>query len=155
MFNYIYHNFQEDLKIQAVGRQIWRDGGGLNRILLFQAERNFEDFLNYLRVNKACELDALHQNEHHRYRHRVGYNTVKTFSRNFVKLKSMTPATFRKHIILQHGGESIPKGSLPYDAAPCPLRAGAPPRGGFLFGEGKKHQGYCPHGRCFHGHRLA
>ncbi len=70
---------------------------------------NFEDFLNYLRVNKACELMLSTKMSITDIAIAVGYNTVKTFSRNFVKLKNMTPATFRKRIILQHGGESIPE----------------------------------------------
>ena len=110
VFNYIYHNFQEDLKIQAVADKFGVTVVELNRILLFQAERNFEDFLNYLRVNKACELMLSTKMSITDIAIEVGYNTVKTFSRNFVKLKSMTPATFRKRIILQHGGESIPEG---------------------------------------------
>ena len=109
VFNYIYHNFQEDLKIQAVADKFGVTVVELNRILLFQAERNFEDFLNYLRVNKACELMLSTKMSITDIAIEVGYNTVKTFSRNFVKLKNMTPATFRKRIILQHGGESIPE----------------------------------------------
>ena len=37
----------------------------------------------------------------------VGYNTVKTFNRNFVKLKNMSPGNFRKTILFQKGSETI------------------------------------------------
>ena len=53
-------------------------------------------FLNYLRVSKACELMLSTKMSITDIAIEVGYNTVKTLSRNFVKLKSMTPATFRK-----------------------------------------------------------
>lgn len=132
MFNYIYHNFQEDLKIQAVADKFGVTVVELNRILLFQAERNFEDFLNYLRVNKACELMLSTKMSITDIAIEVGYNTVKTFSRNFVKLKSMTPATFRKRIILQHGGEShTGRAVCRLTRRRAPPRAGAPRRGGF------------------------
>lgn len=109
VLNYIYHNFREPLKIQSVADKYGVTVVELNRILLFQVEHNFEDFLNYLRINKACELMLSAKMSITDIAIDVGYNTVKTFRYNFVKLKNMTPATFRKHIILQHGGESIPK----------------------------------------------
>jgi AraC-type DNA-binding domain-containing proteins len=34
----------------------------------------------------------------------VGYNTVKSFTRNFLKLKVMTPGAFRRTVTLQHTG---------------------------------------------------
>ena len=72
VFNYIYHNFQEDLKIQAVADKFGVTVVELNRILLFQAERNFEDFFELPAREQGVRADALHQNEHHRYRHRGG-----------------------------------------------------------------------------------
>lgn len=129
VFNYIYHNFQEDLKIQAVADKFGVTVVELNRILLFQAERNFEDFLNYLRVNKACELMLSTKMSITDIAIEVGYNTVKTFSRNFVKLKNMTPATFRKAASFCSTAAKASRRRSP----PCKPRGGRLRKEGFVW----------------------
>ena len=97
----------EDLRIQDVANKFKISIIELNRILLFQLEKNFEELLHFLRINKACEMLLKSDAAITDIGVMVGYNTVKTFNRNFVKLKGMTPGTFRKTILFQNGSESI------------------------------------------------
>ena len=60
-----------------------------------QVEFNFEDFLNQIRVNHACELLITTDLTVLDVALDVGYNSQKTLTRNFVKLKVMTPSAFR------------------------------------------------------------
>ena len=80
---------------------------------MFQLERNFEEYLHYLRVNRACELLLTTDMTIMQVGLEVGYNTIKTFNRNFVRLKNMTPGDFRKTINLQEFGESLPNDEKP------------------------------------------
>lgn len=107
IISYIYDNYMEDIKIQNVADKFDISIVELNRILLFQLEKNFEDLLNFLRINKACELLLTSNAAITDIGVQVGYNTVKTFNRNFVKLKNMTPGNFRKTVLFQHGSETI------------------------------------------------
>ena len=107
IITYIYENYMEDLRIQDVANKFKISIIELNRILLFQLEKNFEELLNFLRINKACEMLLKSDAAITDIGVMVGYNTVKTFNRNFVKLKGMTPGTFRKTILFQNGSESI------------------------------------------------
>ena len=59
-----------------------------------QVEFNFEDFLNQIRVNHACELLITTELTVLDVALDVGYNSQKTLTRNFVKLKVATPSAF-------------------------------------------------------------
>lgn len=107
IINYIYENYMEDMKIQEVANKFNISVVELNRILLFQLEKNFEDLIHFLRINKACEMLLKSNSAITDIGVMVGYNTVKTFNRNFVKLKGMTPGTFRKTILFQNESETI------------------------------------------------
>ena len=77
----------------------------MNKIMLYIVERNFEEFLNYLRINQACKLLVETKDAMVDIAVNVGYNNVKTFNRNFAKQRDMTPGEFRKTYILQDDGE--------------------------------------------------
>lgn len=77
----------------------------MNKTLLYILEKNFEEFLHYLRINQACELLLETDAALVDIGVSVGYNTVKTFTRNFVRMKGVTPGEFRKIYHLQEEGE--------------------------------------------------
>ena len=69
--------------------------------MLFQVEMNFNDYLNFIRVNRASELLLETDKNILTIALEVGYNTEKSLTRNFNRFRSMTPGTFRKSIALQ------------------------------------------------------
>ncbi|QHI71176.1 helix-turn-helix domain-containing protein [Aminipila terrae] len=98
---YILRNFSEDLTAQAVADKFHISLTELNKSLLLQVEKNFYDFLNLTRINKACEFLIETEMEITDIAIGVGYNTVKTFRRNFVQLRHMTPSEFRNNVSIQ------------------------------------------------------
>ncbi len=102
--SYIYRNYAEDLHPKTVSEQFGISPKELNRILLFQVEMNFNDYLNYIRVNRACELLLETDKSILTIALEVGYNTEKTLSRIFLRFRSMTPGNFRRSIELQKNG---------------------------------------------------
>lgn len=105
------HYSDEGLSIQTVISRFHMTAQEINRVLLLHTERNFDDLLNYIRINRACEYLLTTESGILDIAVEVGYNNVKTFNRNFTKLKQMTPGSFRKTMTLQVGGESIAKQS--------------------------------------------
>lgn len=103
------HYSDEDLNIQTVIRRFHMTAQEINRVLLLHMEKNFDDLLNYIRINRACEYLLTTDSSILDIAVEVGYNNIKTFNRNFAKLKQMTPGNFRKTMTLQIGGESIAK----------------------------------------------
>jgi YesN/AraC family two-component response regulator len=73
----------------------------MNKMLIYIVEKNFESFLNYLRINQASRMLLESNDSLVDIAVNVGYNTVKTFNRNFVKLRGVTPGEFRKNFHLQ------------------------------------------------------
>lgn len=102
--SYIYRNYAEDLHSKTVSEHFGISPKELNRILLFQVEMNFNDYLNYIRINRACELLLETDKSILTIALEVGYNTEKTLSRNFLRFRSMTPGNFRRSIELQKKG---------------------------------------------------
>ena len=56
IIEFIYRNHREPLSARDVATRFGITVSELNRLLLIQVERNFEDFLHWTRINKACEL---------------------------------------------------------------------------------------------------
>ena len=84
-----------------VGAQFHMSHRELNRILLYQVEMGFSDFLNYVRVNRASELLLRTDKTILEIALEVGYHTEKTLTRNFLRFRSMTPGKFRQTVELQ------------------------------------------------------
>ncbi|MEG1926021.1 MAG: AraC family transcriptional regulator [Ruthenibacterium sp.] len=93
--NYIYRNFENELAANDVAHTFGISVSQLNRILICQVERNFESFLNFVRVNRACELLVKTNKNILEIALEVGYSSPKTLTRNFLKLKVTTPSAYR------------------------------------------------------------
>ena len=99
--SYLYHNYTRDLLPQHTAARFGLSVKELNTLLLYQVEKDFSDFLNFLRINRACTLLKTTEKSVTDIAFEVGYNTVKTFSRNFLKFRGMSPGAFRQEVALQ------------------------------------------------------
>lgn len=98
---YIYRNYAEDLTPQNTADRFHISIKELNTILLYQVEKNFPDFLNFVRVNRASELLKNTDQTIIQIAIDVGFNNAKTLTRNFLRYRTMTPGAFRQNIGLQ------------------------------------------------------
>lgn len=98
---YIYRNHTEDLSAQSVSMNFHMTAKELNRILQYQVERNFNDFLTHIRINHATKLLLETDKSILTIALEVGFKTEKTLSRNFLKAHGMSPGNFRKNIALE------------------------------------------------------
>ncbi len=101
LVSYIYRHYSEDLRPKEVAQQFHLSPRELNRILLYQVEMGFSDFLHFVRVNRASELLAQTSRTVLEIALEVGYHTEKTLARNFLRFRSMTPTQFRQTTGLQ------------------------------------------------------
>ena len=99
--SYIYHNYNQPLKCKEVSRTVGISESDLNRILLYQVEKNFLDFLNEVRINNACNLLIETDKTILDIAMAVGYNNDRTFTRNFLSRKVMLPSEYRKTVRIQ------------------------------------------------------
>lgn len=109
VIEFVNKHYAEDVNEMNISKRFNTNMANINSALLALTELNFEGFLNYIRINKACvmlletKLSIIDIGE------AVGYNNTKTFTRNFSKFKKMMPLEFRKKVHLQKGSESIPE----------------------------------------------
>ncbi|RDY32601.1 AraC family transcriptional regulator [Lachnotalea glycerini] len=101
IIKYISDNFTEEIAARSVADQFHISLIELNKILVIHLEKNFYEYLNLLRINKACELLIESDMSITDIAIEVGYNTVKTFRRNFVQLRHKTPGDFKKNTRIQ------------------------------------------------------
>ena len=107
---YIYKNYSGNLTPQSVARKFDITVRKLNTILFYQVEKSFSDFLNYVRINRACELLLDTDRTIAEIASLTGYNNVKTLTRNFLKFQVMTPGKFRESVSKNSGDASAPVG---------------------------------------------
>lgn len=98
---HICRNYHEPLDARTVAEKFGYTVAELNHALMLQVEKNFEEFLNYTRINRAAELLLTTDRTITYIAMEVGYANVKTFNRNFLRFKVMTPGDFRRQVALQ------------------------------------------------------
>ena len=100
---YIYKHYSGNLTPQSVARKFDITVRKLNTILFYQVEKSFSDFLNYVRINRACGLLLDTDKTIAEIASLTGYNNVKTLTRNFLKFQVMTPGKYRESVSKKSG----------------------------------------------------
>ncbi len=95
IIEYIYEHYDEDIDITDISKLFNIQPKILNQILTYYVELNFSNFLNTVRINKACSLLLNTNYSITDIAFMVGFNSTKSFTRNFTKLISLTPSEFR------------------------------------------------------------
>jgi len=98
---YQIFNEKEELTINDVTEKFNITDTKLNKILMSYSGKRFIEFLNALKIDKACEMLLTTDKSVIDISFELGFNTVKTFNNNFSKLKNMSPTDFRKTV--KHG----------------------------------------------------
>lgn len=101
VIKYIYENYTKELTINDVTEKFNITDTKLNKILMSYSGKRFIEFLNALKIDKACEMLLTTDKSVIDISFELGFNTVKTFNNNFSKLKNMSPTDFRKKV--KHG----------------------------------------------------
>lgn len=105
LIRYIENNFRnEDLSISVVSKKFNMTSSSVNKILNFQFEKNFSEYLNYLRVTEAVNLLKTTEEPIEDIALKVGFNNSRTFRRSFNQILRITPSEFRKNINLEKHG---------------------------------------------------
>ena len=100
---YIYKHYSGNPTPQSVARKFDITVRKLNTILFYQVEKSFSDFLNYVRINRACGLLLDTDKTIAEIASLTGYNNVKTLTRNFLKFQVMTPGKYRESVSQKSG----------------------------------------------------
>lgn len=94
--NYIAEHFAEEIKMSDVAGECGLSESHFRRIFEESMSMKPLDYLNMIRIDKACELMQTTDYAMEEVGFRVGYQTPSTFNRNFKKLTSKTPYQWKK-----------------------------------------------------------
>lgn len=94
--NYISENYAEDIKMADVADICGLSESHFRRIFEESMSMKPLDYVNMIRIDKACELIQNEDIAMEEVGFRVGYQTPSTFNRNFKKLTGKTPYQWKK-----------------------------------------------------------
>lgn len=94
--NFIVKNFSSQFSIKDLADELDMSERTFARMFRGATGNSFTDFVNRLRVNKACQLLMETERYVTNICYDAGFNNVANFNRRFLELKGMTPKEFRQ-----------------------------------------------------------
>ncbi|MDD7305515.1 MAG: AraC family transcriptional regulator [Peptoniphilaceae bacterium] len=95
------HFQDEDLTVGKIAKEFGLSTSDVNKLIYFQFEKSFYEYLDVLRVSKACELLKKTDLKIIDIGLKVGYNSTRTFQRAFNRITGVSPSKFRSTIKYQ------------------------------------------------------
>ncbi len=92
---FIVENYNSQFSMGELSQELGMSESKFSRFFRTATGNSFTEFVNRLRINKACQL--LMETDHYitNVCYDVGFNNVANFNRRFLELKGMTPKEFR------------------------------------------------------------
>ncbi|BBH23067.1 DNA-binding response regulator [Paenibacillus baekrokdamisoli] len=94
---YIEDHYNGNLTLELVANQVYVNPKYLSMLFKQTTGENFVDYIQTLRIEKACELLKDLKLKTYEVANQVGYSDEKYFSHIFKKIKGMPPSQFRDH----------------------------------------------------------
>lgn len=94
--NFIVHNYSSQFTLSQLASQVDMSERTFSRFFRSATGNSFTDFVNRLRINKACQLLMETERYVSNICYESGFNNVANFNRRFLELKGMTPKQFRQ-----------------------------------------------------------
>lgn len=100
----ITEHLSEEHSAAALAAELGMSESRFSRFFRRATGNTFTDFVNRVRISRACQLlmDSEQQVTHICYE--VGFNNVANFNRRFLEIKGMTPSEFRKQSLTRFRG---------------------------------------------------
>ncbi len=97
LVKYMEENFRENISLTDVANALYVSKYHLSRIFSRVLKKNFNDYLNSLRINAAVQLMDSTELSITKIAYEVGFGNNRTFNRAFQKQMNTTPGAFRKN----------------------------------------------------------
>ena len=95
---YCYDNFTEDISLHSLADALQVSHYYISHIFNESLRIGFRDYINSLRVEKACELLKGSDKSITDIAFAVGFNSIRTFNRSFTKAFKLSPTQYREII---------------------------------------------------------
>lgn len=93
--DYIAEHYTENLSLAEVAEKVGISGGYLSTMFRQNLHCGFVDYLNQVRIERACTYMAQNYLKTYEVAYKVGFNDEKYFSKVFKKIKGVSPKEYR------------------------------------------------------------
>jgi AraC-like DNA-binding protein len=94
----------QPISMSDVAAELGMSESRFSRFFRRATGNNFTDFVNRVRINRACQLLMESERLVTHICFEVGFNNVANFNRRFLEIKGMTPSEFRRQAESRFGG---------------------------------------------------
>lgn len=101
----IADNLADTLSAADIAAQLGMTESRFSRFFRRATGNTFTDFVNQVRVNRACQLLMESDRYISQICYEVGFNNVANFNRRFLDIKGMTPSEFRRQVESRFGAK--------------------------------------------------
>ena len=95
VLDYMEEHYAENLKIADIARNTFISEGYLRRLFMNYYQLTPQQYLNRIRIEKACQLLQESDDGVLEIGYKVGYESTSAYLRNFSKIVGMTPKQWR------------------------------------------------------------
>ena len=99
----ITDNLSEQVSAADVARELGMTESKFSRFFRRATGNTFTDFVNHVRVNRACQLLMESDRLINHIGYEVGFNNIANFNRRFLDIKGMTPSEYRRQVASRFG----------------------------------------------------
>ncbi len=99
----IADNLADTLSAADIAAELGMTESRFSRFFRRATGNTFTDFVNQVRVNRACQLLMESDRYISQICYEVGFNNVANFNRRFLDIKGMTPSEFRRQVESRFG----------------------------------------------------
>ncbi|ACB32408.1 transcriptional regulator, AraC family [Leptothrix cholodnii SP-6] len=100
-------NLAQPISAADVAAELGMSESRFSRFFRRATGNTFTDFVNRVRINRACQLLMESDRLITHICYEVGFNNVANFNRRFLEIKGMTPSEFRKQADNRFSGSSV------------------------------------------------
>jgi AraC-like DNA-binding protein len=99
----ISENLAEPLSAAELAAELKMSESGFSRFFRRATGNTFTDFVNHVRVSRACQLLMESDLPITHIGYQVGFNNIANFNRRFLSIKGMTPSDYRRQTASRFG----------------------------------------------------
>jgi len=95
---YIEESFQKECSLKDLARHLGYDYSYLSRFFTNNIKMSFTEYVNQCRVNYACYLLKNSSYSITEISEKCGFNSIRSFNRNFMKIMGVAPRIYRQNV---------------------------------------------------------
>ncbi|MBP5532916.1 MAG: response regulator transcription factor [Lachnospiraceae bacterium] len=97
---YIDHNYQNNIKLETIAPLFGYNSAYLGKIFNKAVNESFNSYVDHIRIEHSKELLKQNKLKVYEISERIGYNNVDYFHKKFKKYVGMSPAEYRRSLLL-------------------------------------------------------